>query len=68
MMFSLNLSERRGQLRRMLSRIFAEPIEIAFASELGVEVDRRRFRGMIPHNGVRSWSSYCERLKTSRRG
>ncbi len=39
MMFSLNLSERRGQMRRMLSRIFAEPIEIAFASELGVEVD-----------------------------
>ena len=38
-MFALKLSERRSQMRRMLSRIFAEPIEIAFASELGVEVD-----------------------------
>lgn len=38
-MFSLDLHERRGQMRRMLSRILGERVEIAFASELGVAVD-----------------------------
>lgn len=31
----LQIRERRSEMRRMLSRIFAEPIEIAFANELG---------------------------------
>ena len=38
-MLSLNLNERRCQMRRTLSGILGERIEIALASELGVEVD-----------------------------
>ena len=39
MMFSYILNERRDQIRRVLSRVVDQKIEIAFASELGVEVD-----------------------------
>lgn len=37
--YSLDLSERRDEMRRLLSKILEERVEIAFASELGVVVD-----------------------------
>ncbi len=39
MTMTFDLNERRNEMRGMLSHILGEKIEIAFASELGVEVD-----------------------------
>ena len=37
--YSIDLNERRDEMRRLLSKIMEERIEIAFASELGISVD-----------------------------
>lgn len=39
MIISTDLNERRDEMRRLLSKIMEERVEIAFASELGVVVD-----------------------------
>ncbi len=39
MLLPLNLNDRRGAMRRLISAILNERVEIAFATELGVYVD-----------------------------